>query len=442
MSETSAEQMTEPLIVRLAEQPDVNFGPLSVYRKLVGGDRAPVPVFTGVQSCAPGYETRLHSHPYTELLFVVEGEAFVYLEGREHVRHRLTPGDMVALPPKIAHVFGNAGSGTLRLLGIHTSPERIVDFSDGTDTGRHGFVDYGGPPATGVQGAVDGPPVWRGMSEAQVHAQFNMRVAVPDADRFIAERAARSAPLRASLPGRRDERYGAGPRQTLDVYPAGDDGPIAVFFHGGAWRAGSKEGFAFVAEPLLAAGITAVVPGYDLIPQAGLLSMMAQAREAVAWVGRELAQGGRRRIVLVGHSAGAQLAGMALAHDFRAEGLARSPVSGALLISGSFDMEPHRHHARYRDMKLDEVLVQQVSPLRNPPLDPIDVVVAVGGAETPGYLRQADEYVQMLSARGHRSRVLVVPGDHHFAVVGRLGEHDHLLAVALRELAFGREIAS
>jgi mannose-6-phosphate isomerase-like protein (cupin superfamily) len=38
----------------------------------------------------------------------------------------LSHGDMIALPACTPHVFRNAGDGVLRLLGIHSSPTRIV----------------------------------------------------------------------------------------------------------------------------------------------------------------------------------------------------------------------------------------------------------------------------------------------------------------------------
>jgi len=438
--------LTEPRIARLAEQADVNFGPLSFYRRLVGGDE--VPVFTGIQTCESGYMTRMHWHPYIELLFVIEGEATIYLEGREDAAEKLGAGDMVALPPNIPHVFGNAGQKTLRILGIHTAPERVVNFTDGTMTQAHGFVDYGdnaAAPASVVAPApradvAAGARVWRGLDAEELRRQFDMRIAVPDGESFTQARAARSAPLRASLPGERDVRYGSGPRQLVDIYSGTADGPIVMFFHGGAWRYQSKEAFAFVAEPLVSAGITTVVVGYDLIPQVTLPDIMREACEALAWSVRTLAPAGNRRIVLAGHSAGAQLAGMALAHDFSRDGLARSPVHAALLVSGSYDMEPHRHHSRYLDMGLDEAMVQRASPLRNPPLDPaLELVIAAGGGETPGYIRQAVEYRDMCEARGHRARVLLAPGDHHFSVIGRLGESDHPLTLALVALAKGDE---
>ena len=62
---------SEARVVRLAEAEPVAFGPLATYQKLTGEDGHPV--FTGVQTCQPGYATPLHWHPYVESLFVLEG---------------------------------------------------------------------------------------------------------------------------------------------------------------------------------------------------------------------------------------------------------------------------------------------------------------------------------------------------------------------------------
>ena len=111
-------------VSRLAELKPVSFGPLAEYRKLMGDDGWPV--FTGVQTCRPGYRTPLHSHPYVEYLFIIEGTAEAWLAGDEDRPARLESGDMIALPAGAPHVFRNAGTGELRLLGIHCSPTRLV----------------------------------------------------------------------------------------------------------------------------------------------------------------------------------------------------------------------------------------------------------------------------------------------------------------------------
>lgn len=114
--------LPEAKIIRSAEVEPTAFGPLSEYRRMTGQDGHPL--FTGVQTCAPGYATPLHWHPYVESLFVLEGTMEAWLEGQDPVH--LKPGDMIAIPACAPHVFRTFGDQTLRILGIHASPARIV----------------------------------------------------------------------------------------------------------------------------------------------------------------------------------------------------------------------------------------------------------------------------------------------------------------------------
>jgi len=50
----------------------------------------------------------------------------------------LKAGDMIALPPNQAHSFRTVGDQTMRLLGIHHSPERIVEYTEG-ESGPDGY---------------------------------------------------------------------------------------------------------------------------------------------------------------------------------------------------------------------------------------------------------------------------------------------------------------
>jgi mannose-6-phosphate isomerase-like protein (cupin superfamily) len=117
--------VAEAKVVRLAEAEATSFGPLAHYQRLTGEDG--MPVFTGVQTCQPGYATPLHWHPYVECLFVLEGVMEAYLEGQEDRPARLGVGDMIALPACTPHVFRNGGDAVLRIIGIHASPTRIVN---------------------------------------------------------------------------------------------------------------------------------------------------------------------------------------------------------------------------------------------------------------------------------------------------------------------------
>jgi mannose-6-phosphate isomerase-like protein (cupin superfamily) len=115
----------EAKVIRSSEVIPVSFGPLAEYRRMTGEDG--LPIFTGVQTCAPGYSTPLHWHPYVECLFVLEGAMEAFLEGQEDAPVHLGPGDMITLPAGAPHVFRTAGDRTLRILGIHASPVRIVN---------------------------------------------------------------------------------------------------------------------------------------------------------------------------------------------------------------------------------------------------------------------------------------------------------------------------
>ena len=108
-----------PKIRKLAESTRVEFGPLAFYHPLIAdGD---TPVRTGIQTSAPGYVAPMHFHPYVELLFIIEGEAEVWLQGEEDKPSRLGPGDCVALPANIPHSFRTVGDQPMRLLGIHAA---------------------------------------------------------------------------------------------------------------------------------------------------------------------------------------------------------------------------------------------------------------------------------------------------------------------------------
>jgi mannose-6-phosphate isomerase-like protein (cupin superfamily) len=127
-------------IARLAGAARVEFGPLAFYHPLVAdGD---TPVRTGIQTSAPGYVAPFHWHPYTELLFIIDGEAEVWLQGEEDRPHALKAGDCVALPPDIPHSFRTVGDRPMRLLGIHANPTRVSTYFDRqTDANGYPILD-------------------------------------------------------------------------------------------------------------------------------------------------------------------------------------------------------------------------------------------------------------------------------------------------------------
>jgi mannose-6-phosphate isomerase-like protein (cupin superfamily) len=131
--------MSDPQVVRLDETERVSFGPLSHYQPIIGDDAGTTPLRTGIQTARPGYVAPVHSHPYLEVLHILEGSAEAWIEGREDRAVLLRKGDTIALPPHTPHSFRVVGDEELRLLGTHASPTRIVDYKDGGASDARGY---------------------------------------------------------------------------------------------------------------------------------------------------------------------------------------------------------------------------------------------------------------------------------------------------------------
>jgi acetyl esterase/lipase len=135
----------------------------------------------------------------------------------------------------------------------------------------------------------------------------------------------------------REVAYGPLARQRLDLYaPPGlaPDAPLLLFVHGGAWVSGSRAEYGFVGLPLAQEGALVAVMDYRLWPDAAFPAFIEDTALAARWLAaREPA----RRLVLMGHSAGAFNAAAA-ALDPRWG--ARSAVGGFIGVSGPYDFTP------------------------------------------------------------------------------------------------------
>lgn len=139
--------------------------------------------------------------------------------------------------------------------------------------------------------------------------------------------------------------FGAGERLRLDVYApraqASALRPVIVFFYGGSWNSGRRQGYAFAARGLAARGFVVVVADYRLVPEARYPDFLRDCAAAVRWARRHAREhgGDGERIVLTGHSAGAYNAAM-LALDPSLLGSDRAAVRGFVGLAGPYDFLP------------------------------------------------------------------------------------------------------
>ena len=122
-------------VIRESERPVIDFVGGATYRAIIGDDTGEgLPIRTGIQTSPPGYQTRVHSHPYVETLTVIAGRGEAWLDsgpgGGEPGRIALEPGVTVVLPANRPHAFRVVGDQPLVTLGIHTFGKRIVNYRD------------------------------------------------------------------------------------------------------------------------------------------------------------------------------------------------------------------------------------------------------------------------------------------------------------------------
>ena len=86
------------------------------------GERHDAPISAYIVSAPPGKGPPLHTHPYVETIFMIEGRATVTIgdETRE-----VGAGAIAVVPANTPHRFVNSGDGFLRQIDIHASPRFI-----------------------------------------------------------------------------------------------------------------------------------------------------------------------------------------------------------------------------------------------------------------------------------------------------------------------------
>lgn len=237
--------------------------------------------------------------------------------------------------------------------------------------------------------------------------------------------------------------YGSDRLQALDFWRArGPSAPLTVFVHGGAWRAGDKEvsSKTWQVPYFLSKGHAFASVNYRLVPDVGVAQQAEDvARSLKFLVDRADALGvDRKRIILMGHSAGAHLVAL-VATDGRylsQVGLQAADIAGVILLDGAGYDVPRQiavagpmMQRSYR-MAFGEDRAQQLA------LSPISHVAAPNAqaflvlhVQRPDSADQSRALVDALRAAGTRAEAHGLPGE------GRSGHRE--INVELGDPSYG-----
>jgi quercetin dioxygenase-like cupin family protein len=86
------------------------------------GEKQGAPFSAYIVNAKPGQGPPLHTHPYVEVAFTVEGCATITV-GNE--TREVRSGDIFVIPANTPHRFVNSGNTILRQIDVHASPRFI-----------------------------------------------------------------------------------------------------------------------------------------------------------------------------------------------------------------------------------------------------------------------------------------------------------------------------
>jgi arylformamidase len=129
-------------------------------------------------------------------------------------------------------------------------------------------------------------------------------------------------------------------RQVLDVYsPKGAKNlPVVFWIHGGGWQAGDKSSVQLKPQVFVEKGFVFVSTNYRLLPSVDMDTIIRDVAKSLGWVHKHIAEhgGDPKRIYVMGHSAGAQLAALVCIDDryLKAEGVPFDVLKGCVPVDG------------------------------------------------------------------------------------------------------------
>ena len=132
----------------------------------------------------------------------------------------------------------------------------------------------------------------------------------------------------------------AAERQVLDIHAPKDakNLPVVFWIHGGGWQAGDKGGVQEKPRAFVERGFVFVSTNYRLLPNVEMETIIRDVAKSLGWVHKHIAEhgGDPKRIFVMGHSAGAQLAALVCIDDryLKAEGVPFDVLKGCVPVDG------------------------------------------------------------------------------------------------------------
>jgi acetyl esterase/lipase len=129
-------------------------------------------------------------------------------------------------------------------------------------------------------------------------------------------------------------------RHVLDIYapPNAKKLPVVFWIHGGGWQTGDKRDVEVKPQWFMEKGFVFVSTNYRLLPEVDMGTLIRDVAKSFGWVHKHIAEygGDPTRVLVGGHSAGAQLAAILCTDDryLKAEQVSFDVLIGCVPVDG------------------------------------------------------------------------------------------------------------
>ena len=221
----------------------------------------------------------------------------------------------------------------------------------------------------------------------------------------------------------------------LFVPADGKGHPVILFVHGGSWRRGDKDDFggaySQLGRSLASEGIAVAVINYRLTPDVRHPEHARDVARAVSWIHYNAADHGldSRKIVLMGHSAGAHLCSLVAMDSFYLEeqGVTPEIIRGVVSVSGVYDLTRTGVTGQllYADVfGIDEQQLKEASPTFHVGGSPAPFLLLYAEDDYPTADFQTRRFASILDKSGGSVRILQIFGRNHVNIISGVGKND------------------
>ena len=248
----------------------------------------------------------------------------------------------------------------------------------------------------------------------------------------------------------------ANERQMLDVYAPENakNLPVVFWIHGGGWQAGDKASAHAKPKAFVDKGYVFVSTNYRLLPNVDMETIVRDVAKSIHWVHDHIAEfgGDPKRLIVTGHSAGAQLAALICTDQryLKAEGLSLAIIKGCIPVDGdTYDVplmietgaarrkalgQPNPKFGHYEKFGSDPVKHRDFSAVNHVARDKgISPFLLLYVADHPDTSAQAKRLASVLSDAGIAAKLFGAKDSEHSKINENLGQPDDPATKAMFE---------